>query len=59
MFITNLDIFRLGYILLLFVYIDPFLAYVLILYPLKIPGKPNNSMRTMARNDVIKLIIPR
>ena len=66
--ITSLDIFRLGYILshiigYELVHIDPFLASVGILNPLKIPGNQKASgvfrgykMRTMARNGLIKLI---
>ena len=69
--ITNVDIFRLGYILSHsicseLVYIDPFLASVPILYLLKTLGNQNAfnvfrgyKMRTMARNCLIKFMIPR
>ena len=69
--ITNLDIFRLAYILSHsigqeLVRIDPFLASVPVLYPLKRPGNQKASgvfrgykIRAMARNGLIKFIIPR
>ena len=69
--ITRLDILRLSYIFTQsigqeLVYINPFLVSVLILYPLKTPGNQKASnvfrgykMRTMARNGLIKFIIPR
>ena len=69
--ITNLDIFRLGYIFTPsigseLVHIDTFLANVPILYHLKPPGNENNSgvfmgykMGTVARNGLIKFIIPK
>ena len=65
MSITNLDVFRLRYILshntgLELVCINPFLVTMPILYPLKTPPKQNYSsvfksyeMGTMARNGLI------
>ena len=69
--ITNLDVFRLGYILSHSmvkerVQIHPYLASVHILYSLKTPGIQKTSgvlqgykMGAMARNGLIKFIIPR
>ena len=66
--ITNLDMFRLGYIFTHsigqeLVYIDPFLANVPILYLLKTPGNQKASVvfigYEMARNDLIKFKIPK
>ena len=69
--ITNLDIFRLGNILshsmgLELVHINPFLASVPILHPLKTPGNQKASgvfreykMRVMAQNGLIKFIMQR
>ena len=67
--ITNLDIFRLGCVSshsigLELTDVDPFLASVPILYPLKTPGnqKPSGvfreyKMRVMAQNGLIKFIM--
>ena len=69
--ITSLDIFRLGNILSHsmgeeLVHINPFLASVPILYPLKTPGNQKASgvfreykMRVMAQNGLIKFIMQR
>ena len=69
--INNFDIFRIGYIFTNsigqeLVYIDPFLAIGLILYPLKTPGNEKAfgvfrgyKIGARARNDLINFIIPR
>ena len=68
---ASLDIFRLGNILSHsmgkeLIHINPFLASVPILYPLKTPGTQKASgdfrkykMRVMAQNDLIKFIMQR
>ena len=69
--ITSLHMFRLGYIFehrigKELVYIDPFVANVSILYPLKTPGNQKAfgdfrgyKMGAVARNGLIKFIKPR
>ena len=68
--ITNLDIFRLGYIFTHstgyeLIYINTFLSCVTILYSLKTPGNQKVSgvfreykMGAITRNSLIKFIIP-